>query len=188
VPVRLRRPRGFRGADRFARIGPGTTLARPSIVDHPERVRLGAGVSLGPHAWLALVVERHVQVTQETVVAQRFEPWLTIGDRTRFGRDLTVACCAEVTIGADVVGGDRILLADTYHDYRDPSTPISAQAMAEPRPLRIEDGAWIGTAVVVNRGLTIGAGAVVEHGSVVTSDVPPRAVVAGDPARVVRTW
>jgi acetyltransferase-like isoleucine patch superfamily enzyme len=159
------------------------------VVEHPERVHLGADVHLGDHVWLALVVDRHVQVTQgDAVAAQRFAPRLTIGDRTRFGRDLTVACCGEITIGADVVGGDRILLADTYHDYRDPGTAVSAQAMAEPRPLRIEDGAWLGTAVIVNRGLTIGAGAVVQHGSVVTKDVPPRTVVAGNPAAHVGTW
>jgi acetyltransferase-like isoleucine patch superfamily enzyme len=187
----LRRPRTRRYAalPPFAAVGAGTTLGTPHVVDHPERIRLGAGVHLGDRVWLALVVDRRVQVTQgDAVVHQRFDPRLTIGDRTRFGRDLTVACCGEVAIGADVVGGDRILLADTYHDYRDPLTPVSAQAMAEPRPLRIEDGAWLGTAVIVNRGLTIGAGAVVQHGSVVTRDVAPRTVVAGNPAVPVGAW
>jgi hypothetical protein len=94
---------------------PGSGPGRSSPARRSSTVPSASGSARawrwGPHAWLALVVERHVQVTQETVVAQRFDPWLTIG-----------------------------------------------------------------------------AGAVVEHGSVVTRDVPPRAVVAGDPAHVVRTW
>ncbi|MBI5105954.1 MAG: acyltransferase [Solirubrobacterales bacterium] len=162
---------------------------RHRTVDVPERVHLGRDVHLGDHAWLALVVRREVQVTQGGALApEEHDPHLTIGDRTRFGRDLTVACLGDVTIGADVVGGDRILLGDTYHGYRDPDMPISRQPMEPARPLEIGDGAWLGNDVVVNPGVRIGAGAVVEHRAVVTRDVPPRAFVAGNPARVVRRW
>ena len=54
-------------------------------------------------------------------------------------------------------------------------------------PVRIGDRVWIGTRAVVLKGVTIGDGAVVAAGAVVTRDVPAGAVVAGVPARVVRT-
>jgi len=53
-------------------------------------------------------------------------------------------------------------------------------------PVRICDDAWIGSDVVVRAGVTIGRGAVIGAGSVVTGDVPPDAVVVGDPARPLR--
>jgi acetyltransferase-like isoleucine patch superfamily enzyme len=54
------------------------------------------------------------------------------------------------------------------------------------RPVSIEDDAWIGAAAIVLRGVTIGRGAVIAAGSVVTSDVPPMTIVAGNPARRIR--
>ncbi|WP_284690346.1 acyltransferase [Paraconexibacter algicola] len=170
----------------FGAFGAGSTIGWPRTVTQPECVFIGADVHLGDYTWFALTQDRSVQVTQgDAVPRQAFDPRLTIGDRTRFGRDLTIACLGEVTIGADVLGGDRILIGDTYHDYRDPDTPVAQQPMAAPRPVRIEDGATLGTGVIVNPGVTIGAGAVVRPGSVVTKDVPPGAHVGGSPARPV---
>jgi acetyltransferase-like isoleucine patch superfamily enzyme len=54
------------------------------------------------------------------------------------------------------------------------------------KPIRIGDHAWIGFNSIILKGVTIGEGAVVAAGSVVTKDVPPFAVVAGNPARVIR--
>jgi acetyltransferase-like isoleucine patch superfamily enzyme len=52
-------------------------------------------------------------------------------------------------------------------------------------PIRIEDGAWIAGAIIPP-GVTVGAGAVMAAGAVVRREVPPGALVAGNPARVVR--
>jgi acetyltransferase-like isoleucine patch superfamily enzyme len=170
----------------FGAFGEGSVIGWPRTVTAPERVFIGRDVKLGDYTWFALTEDRSVQVTQgDSVPQQAFDPRLQIGDRTRFGRDLTIACLGEVTIGADVLGGDRILIGDTYHDYRDPDLPVGRQPMAEPRPVRIEDGVTLGTGVIINPGVTIGAGAVVRPGSVVTKDVAPGAHVGGSPARPV---
>lgn len=54
-------------------------------------------------------------------------------------------------------------------------------------PIVIGDHVWIGMNVIVLKGVTIGEGAVVSAGSVVTKDVPPHSLVAGVPAKVVKT-
>jgi acetyltransferase-like isoleucine patch superfamily enzyme len=189
APWRLRRLRR-RGLPAFAAFGPGSRIGWPRTVTAPQRITIGRDVVLGDFTWLAVATERAAQVTQDqgAVPEQGFDPRLVIGDRTTFGRNLTIACLGHVTIGTDVWGGDRILLGDTYHDYRDPHTPIAAQPMAAPRPITIEDGAWLGTGVIVNPGVRVGAGAVIGPGSVVTRDVPARGVVAGSPARVLRIY
>lgn len=189
APRRLRRLRRT-GLPALAAFGEGSRIGWPRTITQPDRVRIGRDVVLGDFTWLAVATARAAQVTQDAdaVPEQDFDPQLVIGDRTRFGRNLTIACLGHITIGADVWGGDRILLGDTYHDYRDPDRPIAAQPMAPPRAITVGDGAWLGTGTIVNPGVRIGAGAVVGAGSVVTKDVPACAVVAGSPARLLRTY
>jgi acyl-[acyl carrier protein]--UDP-N-acetylglucosamine O-acyltransferase len=189
APTWRERRRRRRGLPPFAAFGAGSVVGWPRTVTAPERVRIGAGVVLGDYVWMAIATERSSQVTQGDLGdPQPFDPQLVIGDRTRFGRDVTFACLGHMTIGSDVLGGDRILIADTYHDYKDPSVPVAVQPMAQPRPVTIEDGAFLGTGVIVNPGVTIGRGAVIAAGSIVTKDVPPHTHVAGVPARVIKRY
>ncbi len=59
--------------------------------------------------------------------------------------------------------------------------PITAKG-----PITIENEAWVGTAAIILSGVTIGEGAVVAAGAVVTRDVPAGAIVAGNPARIIK--
>ncbi|WP_420063936.1 acyltransferase [Microbacterium marmarense] len=72
------------------------------------------------------------------------------------------------------------------HGFDDPTIPIRDQALTRIAPVRIRRGAWLGQNVVVMPGVEIGAGAVIGANSVVTSDVPPRTIAVGAPARVIR--
>ena len=54
------------------------------------------------------------------------------------------------------------------------------------KPITIEDDCWIASNVVVCGGVTIGKGCVIGAGSVVTRDIPPRSLAAGNPCRVIR--
>lgn len=186
-PTRAQRRLRSHALPAFANFGDGSAIGWPFTITSPDRIHIGTAVELGDWTWLAVATRRPEQVTQGALdVDERYDPRLTIGDRTRFGRDLTIACLGHVDIGADVLGCDRVLIADTYHDYRDPDVPIAVQPMAPPRPVRIGDGAFLGAGVIVNPGVTIGAGAVVDHGCVVTRDVPEGAIVQGNPAATVR--
>jgi acetyltransferase-like isoleucine patch superfamily enzyme len=70
--------------------------------------------------------------------------------------------------------------------------PLSPEHRHEPpapediRPVVIEDGVWIAARAIILKGVTIGRGSVVGAGAVVTADVPPRTVVAGNPAKVIK--
>ena len=83
------------------------------------------------------------------------------------------------------MGGNASIVDFDFH----PLTPegraenINAGAAA---PLVIEDDVFVGMEALILKGVTVGEGAVVGAGSVVTQDVPPRTVVAGNPAQVVR--
>jgi acetyltransferase-like isoleucine patch superfamily enzyme len=165
--------------ERFAAFGERSAIVPPAVIRSPHRIRIGNNVLIHDRAWLSVVEEFR---------DQRFEPWLTIGDRTVISRDLYVSCVGSVEIGADVLIGDRVLLTDTYHRYDDPHTPVSQQPMADPQPVRIEDGVLLNPGVSILPGVTVGARAYVGAGAVVTRSIPANCVAVGNPARIVRHW
>jgi acetyltransferase-like isoleucine patch superfamily enzyme len=158
----------------FAAFGAGSVLVPPVRVGLAGCITIGSGVVIHEGAWFS-VVEAH---------AGR-PPRLVIGDRVRFGRNLSIACIGEITIGDDVMGSDDVFIGDCYHDYSDPSTPILDQPMSEPEAVEIGAGAYLGAGSIVLPGVRVGAGAYVGEGAVVTRDVPERSVVFGNPARAV---
>lgn len=127
--------------------------------------------------------------------------YVVILQRARIGRDCNIN--AHCFIENDVVLGDRVTVkcgvylwdglrvADdvfigpnaTFTNDRLPRSKYYPDSFAE---TVIEQGASIGAAAVILSGLTIGSGAMVGAGAVVTHDVPPRALVVGNPARIVR--
>jgi carbonic anhydrase/acetyltransferase-like protein (isoleucine patch superfamily) len=161
----------------FARFGRGSIIVPPARVNSPECIDIGDDVILLEQAWLAVFPQPNLP-----------PPRLTIGAHTRIGRAAHIACVGEVTIGPEVLTSDYIYIADTYHGYEEPTQAIGAQPMAEPRPVRIERGAFLGIRSVVLRGVTVGENAYVAAGAVVVDDVPPRTVVVGNPARPVRRY
>jgi acetyltransferase-like isoleucine patch superfamily enzyme len=106
---------------------------------------------------------------------------LVVGDRTVFNFGLDLAATGSVEIGRDVMIGTHVMIIDNdFHDL------VDHDLMPEPRPVVIGDGAWIGNRSIVRPGVTIGARAVVGAGSVVMTDIPPRTLAMGNPARVIK--
>lgn len=107
---------------------------------------------------------------------------ITIGDGTFINYGATISAHSGVSIGRDVLIGNYAMIMDSdYHDLHDRTKPgLTA-------PIVLEDDCWIGARAIVLKGVRVGRGAVVAAGSVVTKDVPPRTLVAGMPAQVVRT-
>lgn len=102
---------------------------------------------------------------------------LRIGEHSFIGRaELSVH--APLTIGRRVCINDGAKLLTASHDIRDPHWSAIA------RPIIVEDYAWIATHAIILPGVTIGCGAVVAAGAVVSRDVPPGAVAVGNPAQI----
>jgi acetyltransferase-like isoleucine patch superfamily enzyme len=125
------------------------------------------------------------------------------GGKITIGRSCYVGEQTRVWAAELVQIGDRVLIAhltSILDNLTHPLDPVERRRQFEAiittghpedvdlgaRPVRIGDDAWIGCSCVILRGVTIGEGAVVGAGSVVTKDVPPWTLVAGNPARAVR--
>jgi acetyltransferase-like isoleucine patch superfamily enzyme len=116
-------------------------------------------------------------------------PFHTDGGRNlRFGRNVFVnhGCTAMdfggIDIGDDVMLGPNVQLISSGH----PVDPATRRSQITTAPIRIGRGVWIAAGATVLQGVTVGDDAVVAAGAVVTKDVPPRTLVAGVPAKVIR--
>jgi len=110
---------------------------------------------------------------------------ITIGDWVYIGPGARMSGSGGLTIGNNVAIGPDVTILTSNHRTDDPDwLPFGPEV--DRKAVVIEDHVWIGTRVVVLPGVTIGTGAVVAAGSVVTKDVPPCAIVAGNPAGIVR--
>jgi acetyltransferase-like isoleucine patch superfamily enzyme len=121
---------------------------------------------------------------------------ITIGDWCYVGEDTRIWSQSSITIGNYVLIAHLVDIHDTNSHpidwrerrldteallsgrYRTPTQTVSA-------PVTIEDDAWIGFKATIMKGVTIGRGAVVSAGALVTKDVEPWTVVGGNPAKVI---
>jgi acetyltransferase-like isoleucine patch superfamily enzyme len=163
----------------LGKLGTKSFFIEPYKIRSPHRVHIGNGVLISERACLS-VVEEHM--------GGQYDPALHIGDNTLIGPDFLLACSGEIVIGSNVGISSRAFIGDCFRAYEDPHLPYVGMPVSDSKPVRIGDGCALGVGAIVLPGVTIGERAVVAAGSVVTRDVPPRAVVFGNPARVVRSW
>jgi acetyltransferase-like isoleucine patch superfamily enzyme len=135
----------------------------------------------------------------ERVILSGSNVWYACGDTSektlRVGDDSYIGFAAEIFSGSEVNIGRHVLIANHvlingYDGH--PLDPIARARGEGPGaggfgPIEIGDYAWIGSKSIVLKNVRIGRGAVVASGSVVTKDVPDLTVVAGNPAKIVRT-
>lgn len=117
-----------------------------------------------------------------------FPPFYTdCGKNIKFGERVFInsGCKFQdqggITVGDDVLIGHNCVIATLNH-VMDPDH----RADMIPAPVKICDKVWIGANVTILQGVTIGEGAIIAAGAVVNNDVPPRTIVGGVPARILK--
>lgn len=106
---------------------------------------------------------------------------LVLGERVFINTGATVVANHKIVVGDDCLLGDLVAIFDSNHHSLEPSFPTRIA------PVHLGSNVWVGRAATILPGVTIGDHAVIAAGSVVTGDVPARTLVAGVPARPVRT-
>lgn len=103
--------------------------------------------------------------------------------------DCVIDCFSSIRIGHGVVVSERVVLRDSDNHVIDSKSNNCTVGVGKKvaAPVIIGDHVWIGMNAMILKGVTIGEGAVVAAGSVVTKDVPPHSLVGGVPAKVIKT-
>lgn len=109
---------------------------------------------------------------------------LRVGDHSQLGENCRIG--PDVIIGSDVLMNPDVVIMTTSHAFENPEIPIRLQGASAIQPIHIGDDVWIGTRAVILPGVTVGRGAIIGAGSIVTKDIPPYAIAGGSPAKVIR--
>jgi acetyltransferase-like isoleucine patch superfamily enzyme len=139
------------------------------LIFHPENVYLGNNVYVG----------------HQTMLKGYYKNRMRIGNESWIGQQCFLHSAGGLEVGARVGIGPGVRIITSRHTEAGRSTPILFSPL-EFAPVVVEDDADIGVGAILLPGITIGQGAQIAAGAVVTMDVPPYAVVAGVPARLLR--
>lgn len=184
-PARFRHMAKVRLFKRLCIAGEGTRFAPEAVVSNPfgdrSRVRLGRHCLV--HGNLALFESGgSISIGDHCFVSQGSRIWsiagITIGNRVLVSHNVNILDSNSHSISA----------AQRHQEYLHAigqGGAIPLQATVRRKPVVIEDDVWLGFNVSVLKGVTIGRGAIVAANSVVTKDVEPYSIVAGNPAMVI---
>ena len=148
-------------------------------------IQFGRSISIYRNLWLEAVTEYR---------GEKFYPVIKIGDRVGFSNGVHISAINKISIGNDVLFGSHVFVSDHNHGAYSGSEQTSPHILPSERTLIsngevvIEDNVWFGDNVNVVGPVRIGYGAVIAANSVVRKDVPPRSIVAGAPARVIKVF
>lgn len=158
-------------------------LGMPVVSRHPEScISIEDGVRIISMTFGTALGVSHACVLR-TLAA---ESNLRIGSRTGISGG-SICAAREVVIGSDCLIGADVVISDTdFHPLDPRSRSDSAAAYRAARPVRVGDNVFLGTRVIVLKGVEIGANTVVGAGSVVTASLPPNVIAAGNPCRFIR--
>jgi len=146
---------------------------------------------LNPAPWpagfrVALLRAFGAQVGRGVVVRAQVNitfPWrLRVGDDVWIGEEALILSLAQVTLESNVCISQRAFLCTGSHDFRAPKFDLIT------KPITVRGGSWVAAQAFVAPGVEIGAGSMVTAGSVVLENVPPKSLVRGNPAVVVRRF
>jgi acetyltransferase-like isoleucine patch superfamily enzyme len=173
----------FRGSHVKVRHGYKITAGRNLILE--DNVSLNAlsenGISLGDNVSIA----RDSILFCTGIIAYRGKG-ITIGNRTGISARAYFAGQGGITIGDDVIMGPNVQIFSENHNYDDTNLTIKEQGVIK-QPVSIGNNCWIGAGSTILAGVVIGDGCVVAAGSVVTKSFAANSVIAGIPAKLIKT-
>ena len=164
----------------FGSVGAGSSIESPWLITNPSHIVIGRNFT---------ALSRFRMETCDEYLGERFTPQIIIGDNVAFNNDCHIGCINRIEIGNNVLGASRIYITDHYHGRIEPNdlehVPTERRLFSK-GPVVIGDNVWIGEGVAIMPGVTIGMNAIIGANSVVTRDIPPNAVAAGIPAKVIK--
>jgi acetyltransferase-like isoleucine patch superfamily enzyme len=156
--------------DQFAALGEGVVFETGVLVFHPENIEIGGSVYVGHY----------------TILKGYHRNRMVIGEGTWIGQQCFLHSAGGLTIGRNVGIGPGVKIVTSAHRLDELDKPI-LHSTVDFAPVVIEDDADVGVGAVVLPGARIGRGAQVGAGAVVDGAIAPYTVVAGVPARPLRS-
>jgi acetyltransferase-like isoleucine patch superfamily enzyme len=172
--------------------GRNVTFGTNVVLRHPRKITIGDDVAIDDGCVLdakgtanqGIRIGSRVFLGRNTLLACK-DGDIVLEDGVNISYNCVVFSASSVRVGAETLVAAYCYLVGGGHDFDRADLPVVQQGRPS-RGIAVEPGGWLGTGAAVLDGVTVGANAIVGAHAVVTEDVPPFAIVAGVPARVIR--
>jgi acetyltransferase-like isoleucine patch superfamily enzyme len=171
--------------------GRNVVFGQNVVLRHPHKIRIGDDVVIDDNCLLdakgdtnhGITIGNGVFVGRNTILSCKNGD-IELADGANVGFNCEIFSASHVTVGRDTLVAAYCYLIGGDHDFSDPSVPIVAQARRS-AGITVGADAWLGAGAKILDGVTVGDRAVVGAAAVVREAVPPGAIAAGIPARIL---
>ena len=160
----------------FSYLGKGGAFFKPRFIK-----AFGTNISVSDYPTLIGAPDAHIQFTAWNVGG--WDGSIEIGKYSLITPGVRIMAAKKITIGDSCMIAHGAYISDAdWHGIYDRAEPVG-----NAKPVVFEDNVWIGDSAIICKGITIGKNSIVGAGAVVTKDVPPNSIFAGNPAKLVKT-
>lgn len=172
-------------------------VGKQVTIKHARKINLGRGVTIGNSVAINALSKHGIEIGDNvsigdgsiiecTGVIRALGDGLIIGNRVGISKNAYISVRGRVKIGDDCIFGPNVSIQSENHSF-DKGVDVPIRLQGEVREgVTIENDCWVGCNAVILDGVTVGAHSVIGAGAVVTSDIPPKSVAVGVPARVIK--
>lgn len=159
--------------------GKDALIYRPRYIDGPQYIQLGENSIVRSHAWLSAL---------DHYGTQRYSPTIRIGKNVNIGRYVCLTSILEVVIEDGCLLSEYVYISDLAHGFDPAQGRPMQQDLTTKGPVTIGENSFLGYRASVLSGVQLGKHCVVGAHSVVTRSFPDYSMVAGVPARLIKTY
>jgi acetyltransferase-like isoleucine patch superfamily enzyme len=151
----------------------------PRRIETPQCIAIGSGSFIRPHSYLSAITH---------YAGREYSPSIRIGNQVYIGGYVYLSAITSITISDGCVLAENVYIADQAHGYDPEAGLIMEQELQSKGPVFIGPHCFLGFRVAVMPGVSLGEHCVVGANSVVTRSFPPFSMIAGSPARLMKSY